>query len=964
MDGPPMSRADTTRRQTPTFQRPISRPMSSRIQPGGGAPRAPAPAAVRHRPVSYDYLTGSTFAVKVNGKPVFLLNDFRKKVEANLKEQKGKKNCLYVTAFKQSLAQQTDDKKKQDAIRDQYDKALVPRFAPVEHTEGGLTKNMLGQGFQGDGIEDPPVQGEIGYSRIDQIDPWEDASGGGLEKYNPCVTSVFAPVQYQGLKDTHPQWQREPASHLSLDFIYGYQGSSCWDQNLFGEGPGSENLYFLQAFSASAGKMVNTGEIVYFTAATCVVFDVKNGIQKFFHHSDDVTAMAVLRRTHQKPDGSWAEMDRPKGQIATEQWQKWFAYNAGVYVPNEKDWTPGSRLLPQSSEEFPQFDEGAPQDWRNWDIPNRCIVASGQKGRNPRIYVWRAIRGDGETGLEKQVLATMTLGAKKLQVGQLSFNGRGNFLLAVATDMEHSVTVFDWRKGVKIREGIAHGGPVDGAKFNPYSDAAFATCGEKHLKYWELGDEDLQMSPGLFGDDGQPLNQRTVTFTPRQNTITGVENGDIYIWSGGKVAARIDNAHKENVLGLLYVDGVGLFTAGKGGHLKLWDPELRDTKTPIFDIDLRSFSVEGSPKLNARVSGRSMDWTTSEDMKRFVCDDNQVTDDPSRGICGAPATHMSFRDLGVEGILLLGTTDNAVIFLGFRRAGDKSGWTRGLNENLVIKGDSENTEPGALKIQPWWSHEAVKKLKGTGGAANGQLPVACYWYQQYDETKPGFRAMQGGTAGGCPWQWAVCGKRVAMRGHMSHVDGVAPMANERLFMSVSKDCTARIYDVNDQIMIDCVCVHKPARSAVWWSRETAEGVEGDEIVNNRKVSVFAVGYEDGSFSVFATENSAADAADADDGGGGREEPLPQPRERVRGDQAVLLQPSSAQGPAYRPGAATVGASVHGEVLSGREALRGGAGRQLRGHLPSRDGELLAAAGAGAAARAGEAEGAWLHRRGD
>jgi len=63
-------------------------------------------------------------------------------------------------------------------------------------------------------------------------------------------------------------------------------------------------------------------------------------------------------------------------------------------------------------------------------------------------------------------------------------------------------------------------------------------------------------------------------------------------------------------------------------------------------------------------------------------------------------------------------------------------------------------------------------------------------------------------------------------------------------------------------MIDCVCVHKPARSAVWWSRETAEGIEGDEVVNNRKVSVFAVGYEDGSFSVFATENSAADAADA------------------------------------------------------------------------------------------------------
>jgi hypothetical protein len=36
--------------------------------------------------------------------------------------------------------------------------------------------------MQGESVEDPPTQGEIGYSRIDQIDPWEDASGGGLEK--------------------------------------------------------------------------------------------------------------------------------------------------------------------------------------------------------------------------------------------------------------------------------------------------------------------------------------------------------------------------------------------------------------------------------------------------------------------------------------------------------------------------------------------------------------------------------------------------------------------------------------------------------------------------------------------------------------------------------------------------------------------------------------------------------------
>ena len=519
-------------------------------KPGGGG-------AVKYRPVSYDYATGSTFSVKINGKPVFLLNDFRKKVDGSVK------NAKYVTAFRNALEAQVHDKKKHDAIRDQYDKGIVPRFRPVEHTDTGLTKNMLGLDLGAGVDEEPPAQGAITYSRIDQIDPWENASGGGLEKYNPCVTSVFAPVQYQGLDDTHPQWQREPASHLSLDFIYGYQGASCWDQELFGEGPGMDNIHFIQAFDASTNKMVHTGEILYFAAATVIVFDIKNNIQRYLHHSDDVTACTLLKRVLQRPDGSWEEAQTPSGSKAKEEWAKFFAYDNGRYTPNEQKWTPSSRMLPESTEEFPQFDDGALMDWRDWDLPNRCIVASGQKGRNPRIYVWRVVRHNGENNLEKQVLATMTLGQKRLQVASLSFNSRGNYLVALASDFDHHISVFDWKNKngpQKIRDAKAHGGTVDTCKFNPYSDSAIASVGEKHLKLWEIGDADLEMAAGLFGDLGSPIDQRTVAFNPRGNVITGVRNGDIYVWSSGTVQAKYEAAHKENVVGLLFVDGVGLFS--------------------------------------------------------------------------------------------------------------------------------------------------------------------------------------------------------------------------------------------------------------------------------------------------------------------------------------------------------------------------------------------------------------------
>ena len=306
-----------------------------------------AGAAVRHRPINYDYATGSTFSVKVNGKAVFMLNDFRKKVDEKVKGTK------YVSAFKEALTVQRDEKKKQDAIRDQYDRVLVSRFKPVAHTETGLTKTMLGLGKL-EQSELLCIQGAIGYSRIDKIEPWESINTGGLEKYQPCATAICAPPPYVGLDYTHPQWQREPSSHLTLDCVYGYQGSSCWDYKLFGEGPGQDNLFFVQEFNSVISCMRFTSEILYFTASTIVVYHLKYNTQRYFHHSDDVTSIALLKRVYQKPDASWCEMDRPLGSKALLEWLKWSCFSKGVYEPSAKDWEPASLLLPRSSDAFPQ----------------------------------------------------------------------------------------------------------------------------------------------------------------------------------------------------------------------------------------------------------------------------------------------------------------------------------------------------------------------------------------------------------------------------------------------------------------------------------------------------------------------------------------------------------------------------------------------------------------------------------
>jgi len=112
----------------------------------------------------------------------------------------------------------------------------------------------------------------------------------------------------------------------------------------------------------------------------------------------------------------------------------------------------------------------------------------------------------------------------------------------------------------------------------------------------------------------------------------------------------------------------------------------------------------------------------------------------------------------------------------------------------------------------------------------------------------------------------VCGKKVAMRGHQQSVDDVAVHPDERIFMSVAKDHTARFFDINDQNMIDCIYVYKPARSAIFWSKNGVNGVQADEIIGggDKKCSLFTIGHEDGSFTVWHTDKTAAEAANQDD----------------------------------------------------------------------------------------------------
>ena len=56
----------------------------------------------------------------------------------------------------------------------------------------------------------------------------------------------------------------------------------------------------------------------------------------------------------------------------------------------------------------------------------------------------------GESTFVDQLLASLSVGAKRRDVGQLAFNSQGSMLVALSNDMEHTLTIFDWRRGTKV----------------------------------------------------------------------------------------------------------------------------------------------------------------------------------------------------------------------------------------------------------------------------------------------------------------------------------------------------------------------------------------------------------------------------------------------------------------------------------------------------------------------------------
>ncbi|TNM95484.1 hypothetical protein fugu_016567 [Takifugu bimaculatus] len=119
--------------------------------------------------------------------------------------------------------------------------------------------------------------------------------------------------------------------------------------------------------------------------------------------------------------------------------------------------------------------------------PLKDFVATGQVGRDSSIHIW-----DIETLKPMSVLK----GFHQLGVCTLDFSADGKRLASVGLDENHTIVLWDWRKGEKLSAMRGSKDKIFVVKINPYLPDKLITAGVKHMKFWH------KAGGGLIGRKG------------------------------------------------------------------------------------------------------------------------------------------------------------------------------------------------------------------------------------------------------------------------------------------------------------------------------------------------------------------------------------------------------------------------------------------------------------------------------
>jgi microtubule-associated protein-like 6 len=122
--------------------------------------------------------------------------------------------------------------------------------------------------------------------------------------------------------------------------------------------------------------------------------------------------------------------------------------------------------------------------------PDRKRVATGQVGKQPRIFIW-----DAETG---EVLATGKQSRNTRCTKAIGWNHDGTLVATLGYDNDHTVAVFDASNGNKVAETKGGSDPMVDLAWHP-SQNSFTCAAKRGISIFTYTGNSLQNTGGIFG---------------------------------------------------------------------------------------------------------------------------------------------------------------------------------------------------------------------------------------------------------------------------------------------------------------------------------------------------------------------------------------------------------------------------------------------------------------------------------
>lgn len=207
--------------------------------------------------------------------------------------------------------------------------------------------------------------------------------------------------------------------------------------------------------------------------------------------------------------------------------------------------------------------------------PDRQFVATGQVGAKPSLYVWST-----DTCKVKAANSFAKLNAKNTRgISSCGWSSDSKYVAFVDRSEARNAYVLDVDTG-KMTPGKSGGSSevFDLAWSKQPGSYRFATCGAKHINFWDGKAFDAPKKG--TGHNAQTFS--CVTFDDKDNCYAGGVNGCVYVFKGNTKVGMF-KAHAGVIHTMNWIDGK-LYTGGKDCFLKTWVDQKEESAVKLDSV--------------------------------------------------------------------------------------------------------------------------------------------------------------------------------------------------------------------------------------------------------------------------------------------------------------------------------------------------------------------------------------------